>query len=225
MTFLPPRRKLGWAVSGSLGVAALGTVLIIAVQTWREQPAFFPEDFPLDNALWTGMQIGISFIVLAIVLEAAWALTPLEAPKSIRWATRAGLGLVVAGLGMGAVMIAEGIGQDLENEAPGQVSSPVTFGEAGLVVFPHLLSLHSLLVLSVLVWLLTFTTWPERRRVAVVQIATVGYFALVAVSLVQALAGRAPFDLTGFLAVLFWISFALVIGGVAVIPVGALRRP
>ena len=92
------------------------------------------------------------------------------------------------------------------------MSSPVTFGEAGLVVFPHLLSLHGLLVLSVLVWLLSFTAWPERRRTGVLQVATAGYIALVAVSLVQALDGRAPFDLAGFLAVLFWMSVALVIG-------------
>jgi hypothetical protein len=223
MTFLPQRRKLGWAVSGPLGVAALATVLIIAVQAWREQPAFFPEDLPLDNALWTGMQIGIGFIVLAIVVEALWALTPLEAPPSFRWAIRAGLFLVVAGLAMGGVMIAEGVLQDLDNEVVGQVSSPVTFGEAGLVVFPHLLSLHGLLVLSVLVWLLSFTAWPERRRTGVVQVATAGYVALVIVSLVQALAGRAPFDLAGLLAVLFWMSAALVIGAGAITLVG-LRR-
>ena len=110
---------------------------------------------------------------------------------------------------MGGVMVAEGVVQD---EARGQVSSPVTFGEAGLVLFPHLLSLHGLLVLSVLVWLLSFTTLSERRRTGVMQVATAGYIALVAVSLVQALDGRAPFDLAAFLAVLFWMSVALVIG-------------
>jgi hypothetical protein len=88
----------------------------------------------------------------------------------------------------------------------------VVFGEAGLVVFPHLLSLHGLLVLSVLAWLLSFTALPERRRAGVVQAATVGYVALIAVSLTQALEGRAPFDLAGLVAVLFWISVALFAG-------------
>lgn len=212
MTFLPSRSRLGWAVSGPLGVAALGTVVIIAVQAWREQPAFFPEDLPLDNALWTGMQIGIGFIVLAILLEALWALTPLAATPSFKWAIRGGLALVVAGLALGGVMIAEGIVQDLDNVEPGRVDSPVTFGKAGLVLVPHLLSLHGLFFSSFLAWLLSFTNLPERRRIGVMQVALTSYVALVVVSLVQALDGRAPLDLAGPLAVVFWISAVLVIG-------------
>jgi hypothetical protein len=216
MTFLPPRRMLGWAVSGPLGVAAAGTVIVIAVQAWREQPAFFPEDLPLDNTLWTGMQIGIGFIVLAILLEALWVIKPLEAPASFTLAIRVGLALVVAGLVMGGVMVTEGVMQDLDNPQEGQVSSPVTFGEAGLVLVPHLLSLHGLLVLSVLAWLLSFSTRPERHRTRIVLVALAGYLALVAISLVQALDGRAPLDLTSLLAVLFWTGVALVVGAVAV---------
>jgi hypothetical protein len=227
MTFLPTRRRLGWAVAGPLGAAAVGTVALIAAQAWREQPAFFPEDFALDNALWTGIQIGIGFIVAAIVVEAVWAFTPLDAPPSIRWAVRAGLVLVVAGLAMGGVMVAEGVGQDEDNQAPGQVDSPIVFGDAGLVLFPHLLALHGLLILSTLAWLLSFTPWPERRRTTVIQVAAAGYAALVAASLVQALDGRAPFDLAGLLAVAFWISVALIIAAMAMtlLGLGRTARP
>lgn len=111
---------------------------------------------------------------------------------------------------MGGVMIAEGVRQDLRRDELGPVDSPVTFGDAGLVVFPHLLALHGLLVLAVLAWLVSFTTWPERRRTGVVQIATGGYVALIAVSLAQALAGRAPLALVAPVAVLFWTSIAVV---------------
>lgn len=55
-----------------------------------------------------------------------------EAPSSFRRAIRAGLVLVVAGVAMGGLMVAEGVRQDLGNEEPGQVASPVVFGEAGL---------------------------------------------------------------------------------------------
>ena len=209
MTFLPVRRGIGWTVSGTLGVAALGAVFLIALQAWRGERAFFPEEgLAFDQAVWIGMQVAVGLIVLAILVEAAWALRSLDAPPSFRWAVLTGLLVVIAGLSMGGVMIAEGVGQEQE----GPVDSPVVFGEAGLVVVPHLLSLHGLLVLSVLAWLLSFTGLPERRRVRVVQVASVGYIALIAVSLAQALGGRAPLDLTGYVAVLFWTSFALFMG-------------
>jgi hypothetical protein len=210
MSFLPVRLGLGWAVSGTLGVAALGAVFLIALQAWRGERAFFPEEGrAFDQAVWIGMQIGVGLIVLAIVVEALWVLRSLDAPPRFRWAIRTGLLVVIAGLTMGGVMVAEGVSQEAGGE---HVDSPVVFGEAGLVVVPHLLSLHGLLVLSVLAWLLSFTALQERRRVNIVQAATVGYVALIAVSLVQALDGRAPLDLTGFVAVLFWTSLALCTG-------------
>ena len=220
MNFLPRRRRLGWALSATLGVAALWEVFLIALQAWRGQPAFFPEeDLQFDQAVWMGMQIGIGFIVVAIVVETVWAFISLRAPSSFRWAIWTGLVLMVAGLAMGGLMVAEGIRQ----EELGPVDSPIVFGRAGLVIFPHLLALFGLLVFSVLAWLLSFAALPERRRTGVLELAIAGYVALVAVSLAQALQGRAPFDLTGFTAALFWISAALFVGA-AVVTFILLRR-
>ena len=221
MSFLPRRPRLGRAVCGTLGVAALGTVSLIALQAWRATPAFFPPDRPFEQGVWTGMQIGIGFIVLPILIEIVWAMTALQAPPALQWAIRAGLLFMLAGLAMGGLMVAEGVRQDIDL---GQVDSPVTFGEAGVVVFPHLLSLHGLFVLGALAWLLSFTALPERGRVGIVQVAIVGYLTLVTVSLTQALDGAAPFDLTGVRAVLFWVSVVL-LAGVLVTTLTRLRPP
>ncbi|MGH9243261.1 MAG: hypothetical protein ACRD29_02860 [Acidimicrobiales bacterium] len=85
MNFVATRRRLGWAVSATMGVAALATVLLIAVQTWRGHPAFFPEDRAVDQSLWTGIQIGVGFIVAAIVVQAVWVVALVAASQSIRW--------------------------------------------------------------------------------------------------------------------------------------------
>jgi hypothetical protein len=167
------------------------------------------------------MQIGIGLIVFAIVVETVWAMTRVEAPPSFLWAMRAGLVLMVAGLAMGGLMIAEGFSQ----EELGPVDSPVTFGEAGLVVFPHLLSLHGLLALAVLVWFLSFTAWPERRRTRVLQVALAAYAVLIAVSLAEALAGRAPFEPAGPAALLFWTSAALFVAAFAATLIELWRTP
>jgi MFS family permease len=205
MNFLPKRKGLGWTISGTLGLAAVGEVSLIAMQAWREQPPFFHDELPFDQAVFAAMAGFVGFVVLAIVVETVWVFTSLRAPPSFRWAIRVGLVLTIAGLVMGGLMITEGLRQ----QELGPVPSPVVFGEAGLVVFPHLLSFHSLLILSALAWLLSFTALPERRRTSVVQAAAAIYVVLVAVSLAQALAGRAAFDLTGSFALVFWISVAL----------------
>jgi hypothetical protein len=55
-------------------------------------------DRPFEQGVWTGMQIGIGLIVLPIVVEIVWAMTPLQAPPSLQWAIRAGLLVMLAGL-------------------------------------------------------------------------------------------------------------------------------
>jgi hypothetical protein len=67
----------------------------------------------------------------------------------------------------------------------------------------------------------------EHRRTRVVQVATAGYFTLVAVSLIQALTGRAPLDLLVPAALLFWASVAIVAAAFASTLAGLLqtRRP
>jgi hypothetical protein len=59
---------------------------------------------------------------------------------------------------------------------------------------PHAVAMHAIQVLPALAWLLSFARLPERRRLGLVWAATVGYGALVVVSLGQTAAGLAPLD-------------------------------
>src|SRR5262249_61915076 len=59
---------------------------------------------------------------------------------------------------------------------------------------PHAVAMHAIQVGPALARLLGFTGLPERRRLGLVW-AAAGYGALVAVSVTQTAAGRAPFDL------------------------------
>ena len=128
--------------------------------------------------------------------------------RSRKWTVLLLTGFIIA-------LVLLGVRQDIRREELGLVDSPVTFGEAGLVVFPHLLALHGLLVLAVLAWLLSFTARSEERRTRVVQIALAGYVVLIAVSLAQALAGRAPFELLAPAALVFWTSMAIFVAAFA----------
>jgi hypothetical protein len=75
-----------------------------------------------------------------------------------------------------------------------------------------------------LAWLLSFATISERRRVGLVGTATVGYVALVVVSVLQTAAGLAPVDIGAVAALLYLLGVSLL--GVAFLAaLLSLRNP
>ncbi|HEU4396636.1 MAG TPA: hypothetical protein VFU54_02215 [Actinomycetota bacterium] len=73
-------------------------------------------------------------------------------------------------------------------------------------------------------WLLAFTALDERRRLGLVRVATVGYVALVVVSVLQAATGVAPFDVGLVAAVLYLLGVGL-LGAAFLAALLALRNP
>jgi hypothetical protein len=84
--------------------------------------------------------------------------------------------------------------------------------------------MHAVQVLPALAWLLSFARLPERRRLGLVWAATVGYGALVAVSLGQTAAGLAPLDLGVATAALSLLGMLLLAAAFAAALL-ALRQP
>jgi hypothetical protein len=78
--------------------------------------------------------------------------------------------------------------------------------------------------LPVLAWLLSFAAVDERRRLSLVRAATLGYLALVAVSLLQTAAGLAPFDV-GVAAAVLYLLGVVVLGVAFLAALLALRNP
>jgi hypothetical protein len=89
---------------------------------------------------------------------------------------------------------------------------------------PHAVAMHAVQVLPGLAWLLSFAAVQERRRLGLVGVATVGYVALVAVSLLQTAAGLAPLDLGVAAAVLSLLGL-LLLGVAFLAALLALRTP
>lgn len=179
MTFLPKRNGLGWILAGTLGVANVGEVFWVAMQQWRGVPSHFNNSTPFDAAAFTAAGFLISLAGIVILIVTLQALFSLQASRSLAWAIRIGLLLLVAAQVFGALMIIRGSG---------------TFTPAGAMKVPHALALHAPQVLLLLAWLLTFTKLRENRRTGVLMIAAGGCVLLVAVSAFQSLNGIAPFD-------------------------------
>jgi hypothetical protein len=89
---------------------------------------------------------------------------------------------------------------------------------------PHAVAIHAIQVLPALAWLLSFATLGERRRMGLVGMATLGYIALVAVSILQTANGLAPLDVGVVAAVLYLLGVGL-LGAAFVATLLALANP
>jgi len=220
MTFLPKRPWPGWAMAVIFAVASVGETALIAMQAWRGTASHFNDRTPFDESVFIAMGFLIVGVAVVIVVLATWSFVSLRAPTSLAWAIKLGLGLVVAGLAIGGIILGEGLRQ----RETGPVSSPVVFGDAGVMNVPHALAIHALQVLPVLGWLLLFSRWDQRRRTRLVVCAAAGYALMIGASVAQAAAGRAPLDPTIGHALPLMAGATLVAGAYLVALRGLTRR-
>ena len=164
---------------------------MIDMQQWRGVPSHFNSSTSFDAAVFATMGALIVFAGVVITVVALWTFLSLQAPRSLTWAIRAGMVLLVVAQFFGYLIIANGGN---------------TFGAAGAMKVPHALTMHAPQVLPLLGWLLLFTNWSESRRTQAVIVAAAGYTGLAAVSAFQTFSGVAPFDLSLVAALVFGIS-------------------
>ena len=226
MTFLPKRRVIGWFLMGGLGVANFGEVLWVTMQQWRGVPSHFNYATPFDQAAFAlaGMLIAVTASVIGLVT--LWSFFALQAPRSLTWAIRLGLVLLLLGQVIGLSIIENGNAKVRDPRTGdylgANVASASVIGAAGAMKLPHALTLHAIQVLPAMALLLHFTKWSESRRARIVLAAGVGYGGLVALSLWQAFNGLAPLDLSVLSALLLAVSLSMMAGAGALVLV-ALR--
>ena len=154
---------------------ALETALI-TLQVWRGVPSHFNIETTFDATITRVLAAGGAALVVAIVVFTITAFrTNPKLPISLRLAIRAGFVSLLAAQVTGALMIARGMilvfrGEPQEAYANGGILKPT-----------HAVTMHGVLLLPALAWMLSFTNFSERHRVQVVRLATCGYVLIVAI--------------------------------------------
>ncbi len=194
MDRLPDRPRLESALSITLIVSGLLEVGLITAQTWRGVPSHFNVFTPEDSSVFSLMGISVGVLSLGLGTLFLWSILQRPSDKPTRLAILAGMGLVVAGLGIGSWIIE--LGMEM-TERLGVVPDTVLAGEAGVAKFPHAMAFHGIqvfigAVIVGAVWGLT-----DRERLRVMRLVVAGYFAWVTWAIVHTNAGRAPADLSG----------------------------
>jgi hypothetical protein len=133
----------------------------ITLQAWRRVPSHLDMETPVDTAVSMTLAVGggVLVVVLSAFAVAAFRHRP-AGPEGMAPAVRAGFALLVVGLLSGAAMIARGVllARTGHQEAAYRSTAPLK---------PlHGVSLHAVLVLPSVAWLVSRTSWsaPVRRR-------------------------------------------------------------
>lgn len=161
-----------------LGVFAADCVVEVAgitLQAWRGVPSHLNRSTPADTVVAVTLAVGGAVLIVVLGTFAVLAIRGrTDAPPSMRLALRAGFALLVAGLLAGAAMIA--VGTTAMNTGTAAHAYDVT----GFLKHFHFVTLHAVLVLPALAWLLARTSWEERRRLRVVTAAVAAYLTVAA---------------------------------------------
>jgi len=168
---------------GVFAVDCVAEVAGITVQAWRGVPSHFDMETPTNRAIAMMLAVGggILIAVLVTFAVAAFRANPQLSP-SMRLAERAGFATLLVGLATGAAMIARGV--TLVNTGHQQLAYQV----GGFLKPVHAVSLHGVLVLPLLAWLLARTSWPEARRTRAVAVAAALYGLAIVGALILSLA-------------------------------------
>lgn len=209
MGFLRPGPRAAWSVLGVFAFASLAEVALISMQTWRGVASHFNDTTSFDGAVFSAMGMLVSVVALLTVLVTVWAFIRLDAPASLALAIRLGLVLMLVSQGVGVQMIVEG-----DN----------TYGSAGAFKVPHAFTLHAVQVLPALAIVLLASPSSERRRVSLVCLGAAGYVALIASTMTQTYAGRAPLDLGVASTSLAVLGVALLATAAVLAILGLVRR-
>jgi hypothetical protein len=147
----------------------------ITLQAWRRVPSHLNMGTPFDMAVSMTLAVGGGVLValLTVFAVASFRHRP-TGPVGMPLAVRSGFAILLVALASGAAMIARGVvlTRTGHQEAAYRSTAPLK---------PlHGVSLHAVLVLPALAWLLSRSPWSERTRRRVVATAVGCYTAGVA---------------------------------------------
>lgn len=175
-SFLTMRSRTRTLLLGAFTGVSVVEVALITMQVWRGVPSHFNFESGFDSLVSMGLALGGAVIIATVLgfTVTAWRATTGGSP-SMLLALRFGLIVLMGALAVGALMIADGM-RLARNGDP-----QLVYTTAGALKSVHAVTMHAILAVPGLAWLLRLTEWPERRRVLVVRAAIVVYTTLIAV--------------------------------------------
>ena len=172
-------------VLGAFAAASVVEVVVISVQAWRGVPSHFNTTTPVNAAFAFSAAAGGGVLIVTTLALLRAAFRPSSASPGQRLAVQVGVGSLLVGLAIGAVMIAIGTPK-------GRVSLDAAYDAAVVLVPAHAAAMQGILVLPILAWLTGFTTWPSSTRTRVTAVGCAGYLVCAGVIVLESFLGIDP---------------------------------
>ncbi|MEU1179441.1 hypothetical protein ABZ464_17650 [Streptomyces sp. NPDC005820] len=167
-----------------LGVFAADCVVEvggITLQAWRGVPSHLDMETPFDTAVSMTLAVGGGVLVVLLTVFAVLSFRHRPTgPAGMALAVRSGFAILLVALVSGAAMIARGVVLTRTGHQEAAYRSTASLKPL------HGVSLHAVLVLPALAWLLSRTPWSATARRRIVATAASCYAAAVAATAVWA---------------------------------------
>ena len=185
-SFLPLAERTRTALLTIFTAASVVETALVSLQAWRGVPSHFNVETGFDALVARALAVGgIALVVVIVGLTAtAFSRNP-GVPISIRVAIQVGFVALCVAMATGATMIARGMMLVFAGDPS------TAYATGGALKPTHAVTMHAILVLPLLAWLLSFADWSERDRLRVVLLASAAYLALAGVIAIRNIAGIA----------------------------------
>lgn len=218
--FVPIAARTRTVLLGAFTITCVVETALVSMQAWRGVPSHFNFETPFDTAVSMVLAAGGFAIVITTV---AMTLTAFRASKvesaAMRLALRFGFVALLAALAVGAAMIATG-------SVAARGSDPsVAYTTAGFLKPAHAVTMHAILVIPALAWLLTFTRWGENQQLNIVRLGVCGYALLSIVVIVESATHTSPLAAPPLAMAVSGLGLAVLATAGALGLYGVLARP
>jgi hypothetical protein len=217
---LPLAARSRTVLLGAFTVTCMVETTLVSLQAWRGVPSHFNFETGFDTAVSTTLAAG-GFVIVVTILGMTLAAFRAAGTQTaaMRLAIRFGFVTLLVSLAVGAAMIATG------SVAARGPDPSLAYTTAGFLKPAHAVTMHAILVIPGLAWLLTFTRWGENQQTNVVGLGIVGYTLLSVVIIVESVTHTSPLTAPPLAMAGSGLGLAALAAAGALGVFGVLKRP
>lgn len=201
------------------GVSVVETTLV-SMQAWRGVPSHFNFRTGFDTAVSMTLAAG-GFVIIATIIGITLATFRAGGRQTpaMRLALRFGFATLMVALAVGAAMIATG------SVAARGPNPSIAYETAGFLKPAHAVTMHAILVIPALAWLLSFTRWSENQQTNIVRLGIVGYAVMSVVIIIESVTHTSPLAAPPLAMAVSGLGLAVLVAAGALGLYGVARRP